>query len=131
MQQHAWNVLVIWRTSPWISYQKFQHSVWMIINLRKDDFEIVGEFADVCAHIVKTYLYQARIGRTRNILDSQRTGSSRAVTKSTDCATKKCGETKGVIFNALRIMVSFVMADTRPVHATLVCSGNIPPFRAS
>ena len=67
----------------------------MIINLRKDDFEIVGEFADVCAHVVKTCLYQARIGRTRHIMDSQRTGSSRTVTKSTDCATKKCWRDEG------------------------------------
>ena len=31
--------------------------------LKKSDFEVVGELAHVCAQIVFTYLYLARIGR--------------------------------------------------------------------
>ena len=59
---NAWNVMVTRRTNPWNSCEKVSTPCMDDQQFTKDGFDIVGEFADVCAQIAFKCFYLARIG---------------------------------------------------------------------
>ena len=46
-------------------------------HFKKEELESVGELSEVCSHIVLKCMYLARICRTRHLMDSEQTCSSR------------------------------------------------------